>query len=154
MSTIRHRDFTVIHRGTALFQEPCIIDNAISRLRGILFYQSGEMKPRACTVNKEDLIEPSRFLPGLITKGGRREIMRPLVRLLGRRLPLGYMLDAWRKTRDIFLPKADRSSYDSPKDFWSQPDVLHPQNGRKTRRSIFKKYCADGVFDPKRSACL
>lgn len=43
--------------------------------------------------------------------------MGHLVRLIGARLTLDYVSNAWRKTRVVFILKAKKSRYDSPKDF-------------------------------------
>ena len=59
---------------------------------------------------------PDGIYPVLLQRAGDL-IIRPLVRLARASLTLGYAPKAWRGTRVIFIPKAGKNGWMSPKDF-------------------------------------
>ena len=59
---------------------------------------------------------PDGIYPVLLQRAGD-PIIGPLVRLARASLTLGYVPKAWRGTRVIFIPKAGKNGWTSPKDF-------------------------------------
>ena len=59
---------------------------------------------------------PDGIYPVLLQKG-EQPIIWPLVRLARASLTLGYVPKAWRGTRVIFILKAGKNGWTSPKDF-------------------------------------
>ena len=59
---------------------------------------------------------PDGIYPALLQRAGET-VIGPLVRLARASLTLGHVPEAWRSTRVVYIPKAGKNGYTSPKDF-------------------------------------
>ena len=88
---------------------------------------------------------PDRIYPFLLQRAGD-PIIGPLVRLAMASLTLGYVPKAWRGTRVIFIPKAGKNEWTSPKNF--RPISL-TSFVLKTVERLVDRYIRDKILTAK-----
>ena len=85
---------------------------------------------------------PDGIYPVLLQRAGET-VIGPLVRLARASLAVGHVPEAWRGTRVVFIPKAGKNGYTSPKDF--RPISL-TSFLLKTVERLVDKYIRDKVL--------